>query len=778
MTIQIVVLLVVLAAMAVLFFTELLPIEITAFLGLVFLVLGGYVEPAEAFTGFASPAVITMLSIFFLSGALLHTGVADMVGGRVHRLIGNREIPLVVSIMLVAGVLSAFMNNVAAVAVLLPAVASIARKTKIAPSRLFMPLSFGAILGGTMTLVGTPPNILASDLLREHGMEPFGLFDFTPVGAVLLGVGIVYMITVGRWLLPVRGLSEPDSPADELARVYHLRESMFSITVRDGSPLQGKTLKESRFGRDLGAQVVGIIREDKRRLAPGPETVLMAGDELLVEGGQTKIREILQMQGLEVGSRAPDALDEAPGYIRYVEVLVVPESPLEGQSLRDLQFHRRFGVIVVGIRRQGELVVEDLAGEPLREGDGLLVLGTRSQFDAVSWPEGVGTRELDPSQLPDLGRHLFFLRVHAASPLVGTRIRDSQMGELLGLTVAAIHREDTAHWDLGSDQRIRSGDRLLVVGDPQRVRTLLTLGDVQLTQDITRAGLESDDVGIVEVSLAPRSRADGATLAELSFRERFGVQVLALWKRGEPVRQDIANKKLRIGDAFVVQGSWTQIQLLGSHPDFIVLSSSAQEPRRTRKAPVAIGALALMILMVATGYMPIHVAAFTAATLVVLLGAIRMEEVYRAVEWRAIFLVAAILPMGIALERTGAALMAADAVTTATGRFGLHGVLAGMVTMASALSQSLDGAPAVVMMTPVVLETAGKLNLNPHALMMAISLAASAAFMTPFSHKANLLVMGSGGYRTWDYLKVGTPLTVVLLAIMVLMVPLLFPAAM
>ncbi len=175
MTLEIVFLFVLLGVMAVLFLTEKLPIEITAFLGLLILVLGGYLSPVEAFAGFSSPAVITMLSVFFLSAALLHTGVADMIGGRVHRLIGNREILLVIAIMLVAGILSAFMNNIAAVAVLLPAVASIARKTGVAPSRLFMPLAFGGILGGTMTLVGTPPNILAADLLREQGLEPFSL---------------------------------------------------------------------------------------------------------------------------------------------------------------------------------------------------------------------------------------------------------------------------------------------------------------------------------------------------------------------------------------------------------------------------------------------------------------------------------------------------------------------------------------------------------------------------------------------------------------------------
>jgi len=182
MTLEIGFLFAVLVVMVYSFLTEKIPIDLTAFLGLAILILTGYLTPDEGFTGFSSTAVITMLSIFIVSGSLLHTGIADMVGSRAHAVLGNREVPLIVTIMLVAGALSAFMNNIAATAVLMPAVASIARRAGLSPSRLFMPLSFGAILGGTTTLVGTPPNIVAADLLIKRGLTPFHLFDFTPLG--------------------------------------------------------------------------------------------------------------------------------------------------------------------------------------------------------------------------------------------------------------------------------------------------------------------------------------------------------------------------------------------------------------------------------------------------------------------------------------------------------------------------------------------------------------------------------------------------------------------
>jgi di/tricarboxylate transporter len=774
MTVEIMVLLAVLLVMAVLFFTEKLPIELTAFLGLVFLTLGGYVKPSEAFTGFASPAVITMLSIFFVSGALLHTGVADMIGGRVRRIIGDREILLVLAIMAVGGVLSAFMNNVAAVAVLLPAVASIARKTGIAPSRLFMPLSFGAILGGTMTLVGTPPNILAGDLLRERGLEPFSLFDYTPIGAILLLTGMLYMITVGRWLLPRRNIAGGAKAGEDLSQVYHLQEAMFGIRVKKGSSLVGKTLADSRLGATLDAQVAGIVRNGHRQLAPGADTVLEADDLLLVEGRHDKVREMFGVHGIEIGDVAEEVLSEAWSHVRCAAITVEEGSPLVDTSLRALHFREQHGVLVVGIRRDGELVGSDLPGTPLRVGDELLVMGSDAQVDALDVPASCEDCERPGRCMTDLFGHVFLLRINAGSTLAGLRIRDSQIAAAAGLTVVGIRRGADTLLAVGPDTKLRSGDELMVTGDPARVRTLLDLGDAQLQQDVTKTGIESDDVGIVEVTLAPRSRVEGKTLAEISFRENYGLQVLAIWRKGKPVHRDLARRRLRFGDALLVQGSRRKIRLLGADPDYTVLSPSAQQVRRTKRAPVAVGALVVMILMVVTGFQPIHVAAFTAATLVVLFGAIRMEEAYRAVEWKAVFLVAAILPMGIALERTGAALLASDAVSAATGPYGPYAAMAGLFTLSSVLSQCLDGAPAVVMMTPVVIESAAQLAISPHALMMGVSLAASAAFMTPFSHKANLLVMGSGGYRTLDYLRVGTPLTIILLVLMVLLVPVFF----
>jgi len=335
MTLEIAFLFLVLIVMVYLFLSEKIPVDLTAFLGLGLLILTGYVTADQAFTGFASSAVITMLGVFILGAALLQTGVADSVGSRVHAWVGSRELSLIVVIMLVAGVLSSFMNNIAAVAVLMPAVASIARRAKLSPSRLFMPLSFGAILGGTMTLVGTPPNILVGALLAEYGLEPFGLFDFTPVGAVLLLCGVVYMVTLGRRFLPVRETGPKISESRDLAEVYQVSGGLFSIRIPEHSGLDGLTLSEAQLGETLGIQVLAITRQGEKQLAPEKNAILRSGDVLLAEGQLSDLRELLRVQSVRLRKAEPDRLPPTVGDVCGIRALLArrqTDSPKEGRN--------------------------------------------------------------------------------------------------------------------------------------------------------------------------------------------------------------------------------------------------------------------------------------------------------------------------------------------------------------------------------------------------------------------------------------------------------------
>ena len=781
MTIEIASLLGIFTVLVYLFLTEKLPVDLTAFLGLAALIFGGFVRPEEAFSGFASPAVITTLFIFLLGGALQQTGVADAIGLQAYRLAGGRELWLIVMVMLTTGLLSSFMPNIATTAVMMPAAAGLAQRSGVPASRLFMPLSFAAVLGGTVTLVGTPPNILAGSILQERGGESLRLFDFTPVGACLLGAGILYMVTIGRRFLPDRGRSRDRNSGRDLARLYHLEERLFSIRIPSPSRLDGMTLAQAQLGRTLKSQVLAIRSQGRTRLAPDGGTVLRSGDVLLTAGRLDDIQELFRVRGVAIQGASAEDLPPLGGEILGVRLPVTAYSLLTGRTLRELHFRERHGAVVVGIEREGRLLQENLGDTVLHEGDHILAFGPQDVIARLAAGVQDGAKTVAASELlqfKDLQKYaarFFLVGIPENSPLVGLSLGKSHLGQLVGLTVTGLVREGQTLLGLAPQEVFRPADQLLVGGDPAGILSVLDLGEISLDSRIEADDLESEDIGIVEATVAPRSQIAGRSLRQLAFRERYGVQVMALWREGKPRRADLADLPLRFGDALLLQGPREKLHLLVADPDLVILTPGARPQRRTRKAPVALGGLLLLVGLVVTGWQPIQVAAFAAATFVILGGALTMQEAYRAVEWRMIFLLAAILPIGIALERTGAAALAANAVTDLAGPYGPHMLFAALVVLASVLSQTLDSGPAVVILAPVALRIAEQAQLSVLTLFVGIALGASAAFMTPFSHKAHLLVMGAGGYKAADYFKVGTPLTLLVLVIIVVLVPLVFP---
>ncbi|MCE2526117.1 MAG: SLC13 family permease [Actinomycetia bacterium] len=774
MTWQIAFLILLLVAMAYLFLTAKLPVDLTAFLGLSVLIVGGYVGPTEAFTGFASPAVITMLAIFIISAALLYTGIADLVASWIYRLVGNKEIPLIIILMLVSGVLSAFMNNIAATAVLMPAVAGIARRAGLSASRLMMPLAFGSILGGTTTMVGTPPNIVAASILAERDLQPFGLFDFTPIGVLLLVGGVLFMITLGRKLLRDRVAGPGVTDTADLTHIYHLEDRLFTIRIPKNSPLDDSTLAEANLSGALGVQVISIHRRGTKNFVPQADTLLKGGDVLLVEGRLPDLEDIMRVGQVELRPTTTRQIPRVRGFTA-IRAEIPEESGLVGKSLREAQFRQHYRVVIVGIERTGETVTGELASQTLEAGDRIIGLGPRSELHRMQSDRDFRVRNLGLSALKSIESHLSVIRVPAGSSLVGSTVKNTRLGELMGVTIGAIVRGDVTRMVVSPDEAIEAGDGLLVACDLARVQDLVGIGDIQVDTQVDATELESEEFGIVEVALAPRSAAVRKTVADLEFRNRYGLQLLAVWRDGRSICTGLTELRFQLGDALLVQGPWERIRLLGSNPDFVVLSPEGFRPRRHNKAPLAIGALLLMVGLVVFGIQPIHVAAFISASLVLLFRTVTMEEAYRAIEWRTIFLVAAVLPVGFAMESTGAAKLIVHEVIHLLGPLGNYAILIALVLLASILSQALDGAPSVVLLAPVALETAAQLGMNPYAAMMGVSLAASAAFMTPFSHKANLLVMGAGGYRAVDYARVGTPLTVVVLGIVIALVPVIFP---
>jgi di/tricarboxylate transporter len=578
-------------AAIVLFVSERLPVDVVALMIVLALVVTGLLTPAEAFAGFASPAVIAVGAIFVVSGGLFETGVAARMGKLIVSLAGKSEPRLIALLMIGVALLSAAMNNVAATAVLLPVVVGISRQTRIAPSRLLIPLAYGAVMGGTLTLIGTPPNLIVSDLLQARGQAPLGFFEITKAGLPLVIVGTAFMATVGRRLLPDRPREEKlrrTRLPQELFEIYHLPEFLYALDVPADSPVVGRTLAESAVRQDFGLNILGVTRGAGWVIAPEPSEVLRGGDRLLVEGGPRRLERASKQLGLPSSGATSDEAE------------------------------------------------------------------------------------------------------------------------------------------------------LLLAGD----------------------------TGLAEVTLAPRSSFEGRTLKEVGFREKYGLTVLALWRGGEAIERHIADEPLRMGDVLLVQGSWGRFRLLRSEPDLIVLLGDEAVPRRTKKAPWAVAILLGMVAVVLAG-VPISVAALAAALLILLTGCLRMEEAYRTIEWNVVFVVAGTLPLGMAMEKSGATQWLADVALSPVAGLATGLVLILLFLAAVGLNLAISNSATAVLLAPVAYSIGVSHGLDPRVLVIAVALGSSVAFATPIAHQANLLVMGPGDYRSSDYVRVGLVLTFVALIVVV-----------
>ncbi len=591
MTLDIALTLLIIVGALILFATEKLRVDVVALLVLISVGVLGLIPEDELFFGFSNSAVITVWAVYMVSGGLFKTGVADAIGSGILKIAGNKEPRLVASIMLTVGVLSAFMNNVGATAMLLPAVVGISRQTKIAVSKMLIPLAFASLLGGAMTLIGTPANILATDILAERGLPTFEFFEFTPMGIVVLTTGVLYMVLLGRRLLPVRegALGKEDA--------YNIRDYVTEVRVSPVSSLIGKTLLESRLGQDYDLTVLALQRENGNQPRLRRDTVIRMGDLLVVES--------------------------------------------------------------------------------------------------------------------------------SASDLMTAR-------QSLGLTTEAERKFDIE-------------------------------------------SLERGNVQVIEATLAPRSHIVGRSLRDVRFRDRYGFTALAISRQGEVITERLRDVPLQFGDALLLQGPQRRVRQLQEGENFLVLEPIETEQFRRNKAPIAIAALILAIGLVIFGGMQISLAMVIAAVIMILSGALRIEEAYESVDWRTVFLVAGMLPLGLAMELTGTAEFLADIMLGVFGPYGALATLAGIYLLAALITQPMSNAAAIVLIVPIALDTALGLGANYKTFTMAVVIGAATSFLSPVGHKANVLVFGPGGYKFTDYARVGAILTVVLLIVSMIFLPIFWP---
>lgn len=582
----------ILALSLTLFVLEKPRVDVVALLVLIATVLLGLVSPEAAFAGFASPAVVTVWAVFIVSGGITRTGVADMIGNGMVGLVGDRPRRFLAVMMLTAGVMSAFMNNIGAVAILLPAVMSVCRRLNVAPSRMLIPLAVASLLGGNITLIGTPPNLIAADLMRQEGVSPFGFFDFAPTGLAVLVVGIVYMLTVGRRLLPER------TSGAELSAGYALRDYLTEAAVTEQSPLIWKKINRIRFGDEYDVAIV-YVRRDEELLQQASDRRLRASDVLLLEGPPEQIRRV---------------------------------------------------------------------------------------------SENVGLR-LEPN-----------------------------------------------------------------------------LHEVTLDRELQGAGR------LVEISLPPNSKFLGKTLRDLSFRSRYGVTILAIRHEGEPLVNHVVDVPLRFGDVLLAQGAADRIDRLRNNPNLLVLDNRPPDRgQRAHRAPHAIVVALVTLVLIVGGFVDVSTAMVLGGVGMVLVGALSMEEAYQSIDWKSVFLIAGMLPLGDAMKSTGTAQLLADGMINVVGIGNGVAVLLAIFVLGTLLTSVISNAAAAVLLVPIAIDAAQAIDANPQPFVMATVIAASSAFLLPIGHQANIIIYGPGGYRFFDFFRVGVWLNLLLLLVVGLLVPLIWP---
>ncbi len=782
MTFEIALVLGILAISLILFVSEVIRMDLVALLVLCSLAVTGLVTTNEAFAGFSNSAVITVWAMFILSEGLTRTGIADIIGRQVMRLAGRREIAMIIVIMITAAVLSAFMNNIGVAALMLPVVVEVARRTRIPPSRLLMPLAYATLLGGLMTMIGTPPNLLISEVMAQNGYAAFGLFDYTPIGGVIMVVGVIFVAFVGRFLLPrIKTDRGRHQSQRSLRNRYKLQERTFMLRVPMESILVGKTLSETRIGSATGLIILALTRYGRSEALPGRQTVIRGGDGILVQGRVDQFKELQRWSDLVIEREAPVLKSMVAAKIAYAEVDLADGSPLVGELIRHAGFRTRFNISVVGVFRRSKYRLTNLAYVPLRAGDRILVQGeTEAIAELEKFADFSAVRPLTEEQLSEqynTEERMFVVRLPKYSDLAEATLEKSRLADVFDFRVVAVFRDGNLKVMPRGDEVLEGGDLLLIEGQHEDLDVLRGLQELDVETKVTAnlGSLESERLTLMDATLDPRSSLAGTTVGELNFRERYGIELAGIWREGGPIGVDLAEERLQVGDALLMLGPRDRLQLLSDDSDFLILTPLGQDPPDTQRAPLAAFIMLAVVLSVMAGYAPISVAAVVGGSIMVLTGCLTMEQAYRAIDWRAIFLIAGMLPLGTAMQQSGAAAYLADQVMLLLGESGPWPVIAGLYVLTAMATMIIPTAALVVLMSPIVLSAMAEMGLAPETAMMAVAMAASASFTSPISHPANILVMGPGGYRFVDYIKVGVPLTIVVFITVMFLLPVLWP---
>lgn len=570
----------------------------------------GLIPAEDAFSGLGHPAVITVAAVLILSGVLQSTGAADrLVRVCVPQSAGAAATTAVLVVL--ATVISGFMNNVGALALLMPVALQVATRQGIPPGRVLMPLSFGSILGGMTTLIGTPPNLIVAGFRAEAGLGSYGIFDFAPVGGAVALVGVVFLLLAARYLVPVR----ERAGAESFETAAYLTEAR----VTEKSKAVGQTLARAEEALDeSGAQIVGLVRSETRILAPNPARKVLAGDILIIEA-------------------EPESLSAA----------------LLGLDL-ELVGHGR--------TKGGEAA------------------------ELAQTPEAAGAAE-----------------------------------------------REGANGDAG------------------------------------------DEVLLVEMAILPHSGLAGRSVAAIGLRSRFGINLLAVSRRGRRSVGRLRAMRLASGDVLLLQGASDALSEFASHFRCVPLAARALQLPQRRDALVAAGVMAAGVGAAAFGLAPAALAFSAAALACMALGLVSARNFYDAVDWPVVVLLGALIPVALAVERSGAAALLANFLVEEVARNHAVVTVALLLVVTMTLSDFMNNAATAAVMAPIAISTAQRLGASPDPMLMAVAVGASCAFLTPVGHQNNTLILGPGGFRFGDYWRLGLPLEVIVVLVAVPMILFVWP---
>jgi len=565
-------------------------IDIIALCVLVALFLLKLIEPGQVLYGLANQATVTIAAMFIISAGLVRTGLVEWAARYLDRLAGKTELRLMLIISLTAAILSAFIINAAIVAIFIPVAMVLAKSRKIASSKILIPLSFASQFGGVCTLVGTSTNLIVNSIAVSRGLEPFGFFEFLPLGIAMVGAGTVYLAAVGHWLLPVR-----KGEAEQVDK-YRLVDYLAELQVADKSPLIGMTWDTGKVGEEYRVELANLLR-GARAVARPSRTRIKPDDILLLHGNVEQILEIESKYGLKI--------------------------------------------------------------------------------------------------------------------LKNARVKDRE--------------------------------------------------------------LSSHNMKLSEVLVPPDSSLIGRTLQEAVFFRRHRLTVLAIQRRGRTLRDRLADIKLKENDTILLQGHKDDISHIMNSPNVIVTNELTDLYLRKDRAVIALAVLLAVVFLTALNVMPIMLAAILGAVAMVVTRCLNIEEAYKSIDWKIIFLLAGVLPLGLALEQSGATLWLADHVLQPLAGHGPVVLLAAFYLITAVLTEAMSNNAAAAILAPIAFTTAASLGLDPRPLLVAITFAASTSFATPIGYKTNTMVYSPGGYRFTDYTRIGVPLNLIFWGLAVLIIPLIWP---